>query len=145
MVPYAEAQPVRRGIGKYTKSESETRARSGRQDTGRQYTPRKPVTAGWEPDLPTVRPGIVLDPFCGTGTTGEVAIKLGRQFIGIELYPEYAAIAEERCSKASQIRADYEKSLQSEVQIEIDSYQNCGDSDFTGCDVQTTVEIPAEL
>ena len=33
--------------------------KSGRQDTGRQYIPRKPVTIGWEPDLPTIRRGIV--------------------------------------------------------------------------------------
>ena len=52
MVPYEEARPFSRGIGKYTKPEEEIRLKSGRQDTGRQYIPRKPVTAGWEPDLP---------------------------------------------------------------------------------------------
>jgi len=40
--------------------------------------------------------GIVLDPFIGSGTTGIVALKLGRQFIGIELNKEYIKIAEER-------------------------------------------------
>ena len=45
--------------------------------------------AGWEG-------GIVLDPFFGAGTTGLVAKKLGRQFIGIELNPEYVKIAEAR-------------------------------------------------
>jgi len=34
-------------------------------------------------------PCIVLDPFCGSGTTGEVALKLGRRFIGIEINPDY--------------------------------------------------------
>lgn len=38
----------------------------------------------------------VLDPFMGSGTTGKMAIEQGRQFIGIELDPEYFAIAEER-------------------------------------------------
>lgn len=33
--------------------------------------------------------GIVLDPFMGTGTVGKVALKLGRDFVGIELSPEY--------------------------------------------------------
>ncbi len=39
---------------------------------------------------------IVLDPFLGSGTTAVVAKKLGRNFIGIELNPEYAKIAEAR-------------------------------------------------
>jgi hypothetical protein len=108
MVHYEEARPSRRGIGKYTKPEEETRKLSGRQDTGRQYVPRKAVTVGWEPDLPVIRRGIVFDPFTGTGTTGEVALKLGRHFIGIELYDNYAEIAEERCRKAHALRSAYE-------------------------------------
>lgn len=40
--------------------------------------------------------GVVLDPFMGAGTTALVALKAGRQFIGIELNPEYAKIAEGR-------------------------------------------------
>jgi site-specific DNA-methyltransferase (adenine-specific) len=40
--------------------------------------------------------GIVLDPFFGSGTTGAVAKKLGRDYIGIELNPEYIKIAEKR-------------------------------------------------
>lgn len=40
--------------------------------------------------------GIVLDPFCGAGTTGLVALKQNKQFIGIELNPEYIKIAEKR-------------------------------------------------
>jgi modification methylase len=39
---------------------------------------------------------IVLDPFFGTGTTGAVAKKLGRHFIGIERELEYLKIAQER-------------------------------------------------
>jgi DNA modification methylase len=41
-------------------------------------------------------PGIVLDPFMGSGTVAVVAKKLGRNFIGIELNPEYVKIANER-------------------------------------------------
>jgi DNA modification methylase len=108
MVPYEEARTFSRGIGKYTKPEDETRTKSGRSDTGRQYVPRKPVTMGWEPDLPTLRRGIVLDPFCGTATSGEVALKLGRHFIGLELYDEYAQIAEQRCRQAHRLRSDFE-------------------------------------
>jgi DNA modification methylase len=39
---------------------------------------------------------VVLDHFAGSGTTGQVAVHLGRDFIGCELNPEYAAIAEQR-------------------------------------------------
>jgi DNA modification methylase len=37
--------------------------------------------------------GIVLDPFFGSGTTGLVAKKMNRHYIGIELNPEYVDIA----------------------------------------------------
>ncbi len=40
--------------------------------------------------------GVVLDPFLGSGTTALVAERLGRQWIGIELNPEYVRIAEGR-------------------------------------------------
>lgn len=40
--------------------------------------------------------GIVLDPFMGSGTTGIVARKLNRNYIGCELNPEYKAMAERR-------------------------------------------------
>jgi modification methylase len=41
---------------------------------------------------------VVLDPFCGTGTTGAVARRLRRRFIGIEREADYAAAAEDRIS-----------------------------------------------
>lgn len=40
--------------------------------------------------------GIILDPFFGAGTVGLVALKHNRQFIGIELNPDYIAIAKKR-------------------------------------------------
>jgi len=40
--------------------------------------------------------GVVLDPFMGSGTTGVVAKKLGRNYVGIELNKEYAKMAKER-------------------------------------------------
>ncbi len=39
---------------------------------------------------------LILDPFIGSGTTGLVALKLDRRFVGIELNPEYLQIAEQR-------------------------------------------------
>lgn len=38
----------------------------------------------------------VLDPFCGSGTTGAVALRYARNFIGIEINPAYASLAEKR-------------------------------------------------
>lgn len=46
----------------------------------------------------TTARGVVLDPFGGSGTTGLVADRLGRQAILIELNPEYAAMAQRRIS-----------------------------------------------
>lgn len=43
---------------------------------------------------------LILDPFCGSGTTGVAAIKTGRRFIGIEIDPGYADIARRRISDA---------------------------------------------
>lgn len=43
--------------------------------------------------------GIVLDPFFGSGTTGQVAQALGRRFIGIELNPAYKALQDERYAR----------------------------------------------
>jgi site-specific DNA-methyltransferase (adenine-specific) len=42
--------------------------------------------------------GIVLDPFCGTGTTNLVAFGLGRKSIGIDLSEEYLRLAQARCN-----------------------------------------------
>lgn len=43
--------------------------------------------------------GVVLDPFCGSGTTGIVSVRNERDFIGIELNPEYAEMSMRRIEK----------------------------------------------
>lgn len=54
--------------------------------------------------------GIVLDPFMGSGTTGLVANKLGRRYIGIELNPEYKEMAEKRIMEESfHVKIDFRK------------------------------------
>ena len=40
--------------------------------------------------------GVVLDPFFGAGTTGVAAATLDRQYMGIDISPEYCRLAEER-------------------------------------------------
>lgn len=56
--------------------------------------PRRCILAGCPPG------GLVLDPFAGSGTTGIVALEHGRKFVGIELHPEYAKMAECRLTQA---------------------------------------------
>lgn len=46
------------------------------------------------------RPCIVFDPFAGAGTTGVVALKLNRRFIGVELNPDYTKMAKNRINKS---------------------------------------------
>ena len=43
--------------------------------------------------------GVVLDPFLGSGTTGQVAESLGRRWYGIELNPEYCGLIRERTAQ----------------------------------------------
>lgn len=57
--------------------------------------PRRCISAGCPPD------GLVLDPFTGSGTTGMVAKQLGREFIGFEVNPEYAKMAEKRINSVT--------------------------------------------
>jgi len=55
----------------------------------------------------TTKPGdVVLDPFFGTGTTGAVARKLGRHFIGIEREDTYIAAALKRLAAIKPMRAE---------------------------------------
>ena len=42
---------------------------------------------------------LVLDPFSGSGTTAKAAKELGRRFLGLEINPEYCAIAERRIAQ----------------------------------------------
>lgn len=44
---------------------------------------------------------IILDPFLGSGTTAAACINLNRQFIGIEISPDYCRLAEERIRRAT--------------------------------------------
>lgn len=46
--------------------------------------------------------GLILDPFCGSGSTGAAAIKTGRRFYGVELDDAFATIARDRIAKAAE-------------------------------------------
>lgn len=61
------------------------------------HTTQKPEALLYRILLASTNPGdLVLDPFFGTGTTGAIAKKLGRHFLGIERNPDYVQLALER-------------------------------------------------
>ena len=72
--------------------------RQAARERGEEYV-QTVTTTGWQPTCDhdaEVVPATLLDPFCGSGTTGVVALRHGRSFVGIELNPEYVTMAEER-------------------------------------------------
>jgi len=62
--------------------------------------PPAPITTGWQPTCTCTNEGtgrcIVLDPFMGSGTVALVAIQHARHWLGIELSPDYVALAQKR-------------------------------------------------
>lgn len=79
----------------------ETRGDKTRKLSGQDYNKQASTkTIGWEPSCNCNTgepvPCVVLDPFSGAGTTGVVAQRHGRRFIGIELNPDYVAMSEKR-------------------------------------------------
>lgn len=61
--------------------------------------------------LVTPENGIVLDPFCGSGSTGKAAILENKHFIGIELTPEYLPIIAGRLEHATETMNSKEDDL----------------------------------
>lgn len=79
-----------------------------KDDGGRKAHPtQKPEALLHRILLATTNPGdVVLDPFFGTGTTGAVAKRLGRRFIGIERDADYVFAANERIARVSSMPPD---------------------------------------
>lgn len=63
---------------------------------GAQHPTQKPVEVMRWSIQQIGSPRIILDPFMGSGTTGVAALSMGRKFIGIEIDPDYFAVACER-------------------------------------------------
>jgi len=62
---------------------------------------QKPIKLMIELMTKYTNPGAtILDPFMGSGTTGVACVKAGRNFIGIEIDPDYFEIAERRIAEA---------------------------------------------
>jgi len=71
-----------------------------KSDGRKTHPTQKPEALLYRILMATTQPGaVVLDPFFGTGTTGAVARKLGRHFIGIEQDPDYRAAAKDRIGR----------------------------------------------
>lgn len=71
------------------------------------HTTQKPESLLYRVLMSSTNPNdVVLDPFFGTGTTGAVAKKLGRHYIGIEKDPVYIAAASERLAKITPIASE---------------------------------------
>jgi DNA modification methylase len=61
----------------------------------------KPLAAWQKLVLNHTLPGqTILDPFCGSGTTGIICARTGRNFIGIEIVPRYAELARQMIAEA---------------------------------------------
>jgi modification methylase len=72
-----------------------------RKDGVKAHPTQKPEALLYRVMLATTKPGdVVLDPFFGTGTTGAVARRLGRSWIGCERESAYRAVAMERIDLA---------------------------------------------
>lgn len=73
------------------------------------HTTQKPEALLYRVILASSNPGdVVLDPFFGTGTTGAVAKKLDRRYVGIEKEPAYAEVARERIAAIARSALDQE-------------------------------------
>jgi tRNA/tmRNA/rRNA uracil-C5-methylase (TrmA/RlmC/RlmD family) len=66
-------------------------------------------TIGWQPSCTCPAadpvPQTVLDPFTGSGTTGVVAVRNQRHFVGIELNPAYRELARTRIGAVAPLLA----------------------------------------
>ncbi len=73
-----------------------------KQDGQKAHPTQKPEALLYRVLLASTNPGdVVLDPFFGTGTTGAVAKKMGRQFIGLEREQKYAGLARKRVQETA--------------------------------------------
>lgn len=68
---------------------------------------------------------LIIDPFCGAGTTGVAAVRQGRRFIGVELQEKYVKTARKRIARAEEEFRDEEeqKRLFAEAMLETEKFQ----------------------
>jgi DNA modification methylase len=124
---------VERTPGEYNYSDrsGEMRAETAQfQASGEQVSRPSAEFNGWNQpcdcNTDATESGIALDPFAGAGTTCKVAKDLGRRFVGLELNPEYVAMAQERLS------------------LTVDDPEQIRDADATGLEQFTADEVSAD-
>jgi len=98
-VPYA------RQTSRKVKSKSRSKSLRGFDSLASNLSPRVP--SNWVPTCdctPVDGSGcsLLLDPFVGSGTTGVVAVRFGRDYVGIDISEEYAQISRERIAQEAQ-------------------------------------------
>ena len=77
------------------------------EDGKKAHPTQKPESLLFRCIMAASNPGdTILDPFFGTGTTGAVARRLGRRFIGLERDPTYAAVARKRIALITPLAAE---------------------------------------
>ena len=78
-------------------------------NSGKAYKTYQRIDKGFRPSCECgsddVRPGLVFDPFMGSGTTAIVARRLGRDYIGCDLSAEYVAMAQVRLETSDPFQA----------------------------------------
>jgi modification methylase len=77
------------------------------RDGRKAHPTQKPEALLYRCLMTASNPGdVILDPFFGSGTTGAMARKLGRRFLGLERDPKYAALARERIASIRPLPPD---------------------------------------
>lgn len=86
---------------------------NGELSDGKRFGDSSTKTIGFKADCgckdSTPTPCVVLDPFSGSGTTGAVAVRMGRQYICIELNPAYKKLINKRIKEAKQLSPHYDE------------------------------------
>lgn len=84
-----------------------------KRDGTKAHPTQKPEALLYRLLLATTKPGdVVLDPFFGTGTTGAVAKRLGREWIGCEREDKYIEVAQQRIADALPLDESSLKTMQ---------------------------------
>ena len=121
-----------------------------KQNGTKAHSTQKPEALLYRVILASSNPGdVVLDPFFGSGTTGAVAKKLGRNWIGIERDKKYIKIAQKRIDEVIEVDPDaiyIEKLKQTRVPFGAlieNGYLNAGEILYLGGKGDTTAKILA--